>query len=67
MDRGPRTGVTGAVSLADLHLCEGVGLRMAGPCVSDRRFPRLVRGFDKGYFVASIVHSIVWQYINANG
>ena len=27
MDRGPRTGVTGAVSPSDLHLCEGVGRR----------------------------------------
>ena len=30
MDRGPRTGVTGAVSLSDLDFIEGVGLRMAG-------------------------------------
>ena len=27
MDRGPRIGVTGAVSASDLHLCEGVGRR----------------------------------------
>ena len=30
MDRGPRTGVTGAVSASDLHLCEGVGPQGAG-------------------------------------
>ena len=30
MDRGPRTGVTGAVSLSALDFIEGVGLRMAG-------------------------------------
>ena len=30
MDRGPRTGVTGAVSASDLHLCEGVGPQDAG-------------------------------------
>ena len=30
MDRGPRTGVTGAVSLSDLEFVGGVGLRMAG-------------------------------------
>ena len=30
MDRGPRTGVTGAVSASDLHLCEGVGPQEAG-------------------------------------
>ena len=29
MDRGPRTGVTGAVSLSDLDFVEGVGRRMA--------------------------------------
>ena len=29
-DRGPRTGVTGAVSLSALGFIEGVGLRMAG-------------------------------------
>ena len=29
MDRGPRTGVTGAVSLSDLDFVEGVGLRIA--------------------------------------
>mgnify|MGYP001175170920 CR=1 FL=1 len=27
MDRGPRTGVTGAVSASDLHVCERVGRR----------------------------------------
>ncbi|MDG1216078.1 MAG: hypothetical protein P8N17_08695, partial [Luminiphilus sp.] len=36
MDHGP--GVTGAVSLLDLDFVEGVGLRMAGPCVFDRWF-----------------------------
>ena len=30
MDRGPRTGVTGAVSLSALDFIEGVGRRMAG-------------------------------------
>ena len=30
MDRGPRTGVTGAVSLSDLDFVEGLGLRMVG-------------------------------------
>ena len=30
MDRGPRTGVTGAVSASDLDLCEGVGPQGAG-------------------------------------
>jgi len=30
MDRGPRTGVTGAVSLSDMDFIEGVGLGMAG-------------------------------------
>ena len=25
MDRGPRTGVTGAVSAPDLDICQGVG------------------------------------------
>ena len=30
MDRGPRTGVTGAVSLSAVDFVEGVGLRMAG-------------------------------------
>ena len=30
MDHRPRTGVTGAVSASDLHLCEGVGPQDAG-------------------------------------
>ena len=30
MDRRPRTGVTGAISLSALDFVEGVGLRMAG-------------------------------------
>ena len=30
MDRGPQTGVTGAVSKSALDFIEGVGLRMAG-------------------------------------
>ena len=29
MDRGPRTGVTGAVSAPDLDICQGVGRIMA--------------------------------------
>jgi len=28
MDRGPRTGVTGAVSASDLDVCFGVGARL---------------------------------------
>ena len=30
MDRGPRTGVTGAVSLSDMDFIEGVGLKLVG-------------------------------------
>ena len=37
VNRGPRTGVTGAVSASDLHLCEGVGPQGAGggPWIAD--------------------------------
>ena len=37
LDHGPRTGVTGAVSASDLHLCEGVGAQDAGggPWIAD--------------------------------
>ena len=43
VNRGPRTGVTGAVSASDLHLCEGVGPQGAGggPWIAD-----LYLGFD---------------------
>ena len=45
MDRGPRTGVTGAVSASDLHLCEGVGPQGAdvGSWIAD-----LGRWIDRG-------------------
>ena len=36
MDRGPRTGVTGAVSQSDLVTCQWVGLiTELGSCASD--------------------------------
>ena len=38
VDRGPRTGVTGALSLSDLDFIEGGGAKDSRACVSDRRF-----------------------------
>ena len=48
MDRRLRTGVTGAASASDLHLCEGVGRRArgVGPWIVelDDRAANLIRG-----------------------
>ena len=48
MDRGPRTGVTEAVSQLDLDICKGVGPKGAGggPWIAelDDRVATLIRG-----------------------
>ena len=47
MDRGPRTGVTGAVSASDLHLCEGWGLLLRGLRFGDRGPRSMEQGSGK--------------------
>ena len=51
MDRGPRTGVTGTVSLSDLDFCKGVG-RRARAVVRGSRI--LVDGFIKKELIPSV-------------
>ena len=52
MDRGPRTGVTGAVSASDLDFVEGVGRRARAVVRGSRT---LVDGFIKKELIPSCV------------